>query len=361
MIKLITITLIISLFQLNTYSQENNHKNTNPQSDSEQTVENGILPGIVSIFPGVIIHGSGHFVGNDRETAKDLLLIESISILTLFGAGAIAAYSGASEKTIIPLIPALTGGAGLFLMSWFADIYGSVFGSRTVGSYDRDKFIEIYTGLTYIEDPQFEYTTFACFSIEAGYNGWSVRPEAWIALDDDNKRYVIEASRQLIGQKGAFLDNIDGNSELRFTNRFGYHRFGTDKFEKRWFDAGFTGTVDMGLIWKSLNGSFLKLETGYNGEWVYFLVGDDIPADYTDQYLFLSGYGMYLGNKDRPSGEIVIYYNHRRDDFTGGLGQGFSGYFGLDFKVDIASLFNLSLELKAGAALISGIKLSYLF
>ena len=329
------------------------------EQNEEQAVENGLLPGAVSIFPGIIIHGAGHYAGGDTETAKDLLLTEGIGLLALIGAGYAVADTGASRKIIIPAMPLITGGAGLFLVSWFSDVYGSFFGPRLAGRQVLKQYLEINGGLTYIYDPQFKYRNFATASVHFKYEKWLISPEAWIALDDDNRRYVVDASYQLIGDSGSFFRNAGEYLDLRFTNRYGYHKFGTEQFLKRWIDFSLTGRLDLGGIWKSLNGSFTQFEAGYNAEWVTFTFDDNIPAEYTDQYLFLSGFGVYLGSPEKPIGEIMIYYNHRRDDFTGGLSMGFTGYAGIEASFHILSRLKVSLDIRYGSALITGMQLSY--
>lgn len=341
--------------------ENNQPEKTSEEIQEEENIQSGILPGALSIFPGIIVHGSGHYAAGDRETAKDLLILEGISLASFM----IPAYSlletGASRKVTPAAVPVMTASAGAFLLSWFADVYGSFSGDGRTGGYRRTGKPAVNFGVTYINDPQFEYSSFATTSFDYYHRAWHVSPMAWISLDDDNKRFIMELEYELVGDDGRFLKDYNRKFSMRVTNRYGYHKFDTEKFDKRWIDLCITGRIEMGEIWKSLHGSFADFETGYNAEWVTFLIDEDIPAEYTDQHLFLSGFGVYLGDAGRSLGEIRVYYNHRRDDFTGGLPYGFAGYAGLDAEFFIMSGLKASIEIVYGYAFIAGIQIGYLF
>ena len=49
------------------------------------------------------------------------------------------------------------------------------------------------------------------------------------------------------------------------------------------------------------------------------------------------GFGMYLGDPAERGGEVVVYYDHRHDDFAAGLkltglGSGIPGHFGAEAR-----------------------------
>ncbi len=360
-VKLSLFFLLVSLVPVSLFGAENAAPlNNDPEQNEEDTIESGLLPGAVSILPGVIVHGAGHYIGGDRETAADLLIMEAAGLLAFAGAGYAIIYTGASTKILVPALPVITAGAGLFILSWFYDIYGSFSGARRAGRQRQKIFIETDGGLTYVYDPQFEYNTFATLSAVFKYNEWRISPEAWIAIDDDNRRYVIDVSYQLIGDSGYLFKKKGEYLDLRFTNRYGYHKFGTEKFLKRWIDFCFTGRLEMGGVWESLNGSFTEFEAGYNSEWVSFLIDRDVPAEYTDQYLFSAGFGVYLGSREKPPGEIMIYYNHRREELAGGMKSGYIGYIGLNAEFKIISRIRAALDIRYGSALIIGGRLAYM-
>ena len=60
----------------------------------------------------------------------------------------------------------------------------------------------------------------------------------------------------------------------------------------------------------------------------------------------------------------LFYYDHRRDDFVGGLGfkstgAGSMGYFGKTFRYRVTSLLLVEADVAVGSAFVSKIKVSY--
>ena len=73
-----------------------------------------------------------------------------------------------------------------------------------------------------------------------------------------------------------------------------------------------------------------------------------------------SGLMGLSGCISKSGDEMMIYYNHRRDDFAGGLASGFTGYIGLDAELYIISKVKASFEFKYGSAIITGVQLSFM-
>ncbi len=323
----------------------------------DSTFEPGILPGLAALFPGVILHGSGHFAAGDTESALDLLALEGAGFLALAASLYYLSVTGASGRTIAPIMPVVTSGMSLFVYSWFADIYGSFAGNRMLSDAAPTDIIHDDSGYGFVYDPQFAYRNFATLKMEFKHRAFYASPQLWLALDDANSRVALELSYQLIGRYGPFGKTQKNWFNLHFVNRFGWHRYGTERFEKKWLDAAVAGRIKPGSIWKSLTGSFVSYEFGYNAEWVTFLIDADIPVLYSSQFLFRSGFGFFLGNM----GELEIYYNHRKDYFAGGLGSGFMGFVGIDLKVHVFKAIYTELVLQTGSASVINAKLGFAF
>ncbi|MCP4136110.1 MAG: hypothetical protein GY754_34385 [bacterium] len=330
-------------------------------------VENGFIPGVVSIFPGVILHGSGLWMGDDPDAAYDLMIMEGIGVGAILVSITAMALTGASPKVSGPMVPVTAAGSGLFFTSWLADLYGSFLGSRPVARMERGNYFDISSGYWYVYDPQFKYQNLLHFSFEKTIGGWSFSPKAWIALDDDNQKYLGEISYQFMGPRSSFFAEYKNKVEFSPTLRYSNHNYGSEKFIKHTADLSAVGRFFMGSYWKSLDGSFTVYELGFSTEWVNFTIENiDIPIDYNVYFIFTFGYGIFLGSEESPLGEIVLFYNHRRDDYAGGMGiegagQGVLGYCGLNIEFFIGPYVELEIELKAGSALIAGVKASAVF
>ncbi len=343
---------------------ENKRNSEESQEQKQEKYNAGILSGAASLFPGIILHGSGHFVAGDRETAKDLFIIESGSLFAFLGFSAYFGYTGASSKVSGPVVPLIATSGTVFLLSWFADIYGSTVGMNrsNIGiNISRRRYIKLITGYLYVDDVQFDYRGFLHYGFEIRYNAFFLKPVIWQSRDDNNARYLVEAGYELAGPSGVVFKDHRGILRAGPLFRGGYHDYNDYGFNKKWIDICVTSEFSPGAIWKSLRGSRIFFEWGYNREWVTFTVIDKSPVFETDQVLFKSGFGIDLGNLYSPAGSISFYYNHRRDDFTGGMTGGFTGYVGLKGEVAIMKRFSLSLDYSYGAARVLDLSCSFIF
>src|SRR5688572_4946398 len=114
-----------------------------------------------TVVPGVLAHGAGHWVMGERRTAKRLLLMEGIGLGLAGISGAILYATGASRHHAGPLVGGVVTGAGLFALSWAADLYGSVGGGCTCGAPRAEARLAVESGYGYVHDPQFAYRHFA--------------------------------------------------------------------------------------------------------------------------------------------------------------------------------------------------------
>jgi hypothetical protein len=343
------------------FAQTSESGEQNKQNSKIISSEPGVIPGMLSIFPGFIIRGSGHYFMGEKDTALDLLLLEGMSLLGFVGSTYATYETGASRKTIGLFLPLMTTGATLFVYSWFADIFGSLTGGYDYQLDRKEKYLSFSNGVRYIYDPLFEYRNFFQTKLKVKYHALNLSSQNWIALDDDNQRHILSASIDLLGHYGIFTKELKDTLRLSFTNRYGYHKFGTEKFSKKWVDFSITGKLENGGLWKSLSGSFINFEYGYNAEWVKFLISDDIPQDYTEQFLFKAGFGFYLVHERNVIGDIVVYYNHRKDDFVGGFPSGFMGFIGMDCNFKINSFLKSKVEIQYGSAFLLGLELGVIF
>jgi hypothetical protein len=293
----------------------------------------GLLPAAAAVVPGLVLHGSGLHAAGDTRGAARLLTAEGIGVAAILAGVVPLAATGASRRISIPTIPLVIAGSGVFATSFLADVYGAAGGPAIAGSPQRSlPGLELSLGYAYVDDPQFAFGSFAVAGARLWVDRVRLVPSAWAALTDDNQRFRGEVDYRFIGPRaggraadGSFLD-------LRgaVTN----HHFGPEDFTVTSGELEGVGRLDLSRLSGSLAGAFAELGVGLGLDaYRYGVTGAGTDVD----SLLLSefGFGLYLGDPAARSGEVRVYYQHRRDGFSAGLatttrGNGFVGHFGID-------------------------------
>ncbi len=309
---------------------------------------------VVSGATGLLVGGTGHFTACQPRTARRLLAAEGIGLggVVLGGGGLVA--TGASRRTVAPFAAIAILGFGTYAIGWLSDLYGSINQGRSVGSATRTAPFEFGIGYRYIHDPQFDYRNVLRLDGEGWFNNTRVFGHAWLALDDDNQRYTVGLGQRFVGS--------DRGSSLAAETAMHVHRFGSDNFQSIAFDLMLRGRLDLAVIGPTLAGSFVEADIGLGVQgFGYQATGGGVSEDWSGTLLARVGYGFFLG----PSGEVLVYYDHRRDDFAGGLSLdsvaagalGHIGVAGRGFFGD--GQWGMSAELEYGASVIVGVSLLY--
>ena len=310
--------------------------------------EPGWLPTTVAAVPGLFVHGLGHLVAGDTETAGDLLLIEGVSLGMIVGGTALLAGTGASRRIAGPNILLLGTGVGLFTTSWLADIAGASGLFQGKRAFARTRFA-VELGHRYIYDPQFAYRNFAVLGVDSQLGRLGLDAEAWIALDDANWRVRQSTRWRLLGEPTG-----GGHLDSQFT--LGWHEHGTEGFAFMTVEGEFRGRYDLGDAFSTLSGTFVETGVGWSIEmYTYDVPGLEFAQDVFDQMLYSFGYGMYLGR-----GEVTLHYDHRRDSFAQGLGLdgigvGAIGSVGLEGNWMLTENWGIAADYAVGSAHVLGI------
>jgi hypothetical protein len=310
------------------------------------------LPLAAAVVPGILVHGSGHFVAGERRAARRLLVMEGVGVGMFLAGGVPLLLTGASRHHAAPSVGLVVTGIGVFGLSWLADLYGAASGGLESPPLVPAP-IEIEAGYGYVYDPRFDYRQFAVVGGALRLGATRLAPSAWLAMDDDNQRVRLEAARRLLGA-GSARSTGDG-SNLEIVAAVTHHRHASDDFAVSTGEAGVAGRLDMARVGDSLAGSFADLSLGLGAE----LISYDAPgagADLGEILLVRFGYGVTVGRPGGLHGEASLYYDHRRDTFTGGLspgngpGSGFAGLFGADLLLYIGARWGVRARFEQGAA-----------
>lgn len=301
---------------------------------------------VASVVPGVLLHGSGHWVAGDKKTAKRLLTWQGIGMgLAALGGITIGVTGGAEEA--MPGLVLLVPGGGLVVASWLADIYGAAVGSRIGGKAERDPpRVDVELGYAYAHDPQFAYSHLATMGATARLD--RVRVGGTALYGEGLWRARGEAAFRVIDELGVMVAGSD-------------QRYDDDRFASSTIEAALEGRYELARIAPSLDGSFVTGQVGFGAERIRYDV-PGMPVDWTSLFLGRFSFGIHLGDGGARHAEVEAYYDHRRDQLTGGLllpsgangfvghlgviATGYRGRWGLTGGVDVGSAWVARLGLK---------------
>lgn len=318
----------------------------------------GWLPGGAALIPGLVVHGSGVWVAGEKDTAYKLLAAEGIG-LGMMAAGALPLIlTDASGQNIDLTVALLVAGAGLFLTSGIADLYGATIGGREgARSPLRLPHLEPFAGYAFVYNPQFGQRHFTVLRLDARVGRVRVTPEAWLAVNTDERRVGGDLAVRFVGPRpdataadGSFVDLQIGAA---------HHRFGRDGFDVLTTTFSFPMRLDLRRVGPSLAGSFVDFEPGWGFLlFDYGLPGRGLGTDISGMLLMRFGYGLYFGGSSSPRGEVAVYYDHRHDGFAGGLAldlhdPNFFGHVGLVGKANLGQGWGLRTDLQVGSSLVA--------
>jgi len=332
---------------------------TKSESGDDSGFKPGIVPVALSLCPGIVIHGSGHFAAGDTKTAKNLLVMEGAGLGLLFGGITLLALSGASEGASVPSILAAGSGLSLFFESWLLDVYGAA--GIAAGSSAPAPLLNIRAGYSYVYDPQFLYRNMLSLESLLRIGRFGINPFYTFATDDDNYFTGLRLSYRIWSAGAGDNARAYDRSYIDVTLGGSYRHYGSEFFSIWTGEIFLGGRCDMVRMSKTLKGSFLEAGFGFGrGYYDYDVPGVKFGEDKNDILLMRFGFGFYLGER---GGEFLFFYDHRRDEYVGGLGlsgvgSGFMGYMGLkvsyfplmsfggyaEFFVGSAYVFNLGIQ-----------------
>lgn len=316
-----------------------------------------------SVFPGVLLHGSGHYALGEKRTAWRLLAAEGAGLgLIILGASSLI-VTGASDQVNAPAIWTTATGAGLFMFSWFADMYGVISADGSTGEpVRRAHSLEVGLGYGLVVNPALDGSHFSRTHLDWRTGGWIAQGDAWVGVDDSQWHAHLQGSRRFFGPRpdrdaddGSFFD-----AWLGYTHRR-YNSFATTEFLG---EAGVTGRYDLGRIGRTLDGMFVQssLGLGYGAVRYDLDVGEtkEVHSVLLAQLMF----GWNLGNDPTGWSQISVYYDHRHDGLiagskVSGLGSGALGSVNSRLRLGLWENWGAMVEVSRGAGV--GVNASILY
>jgi hypothetical protein len=316
-----------------------------------------------AVVPGAIVHGTGHYVLGQNRTGNRLLLAEGVGLGMFFGGGATIVATGASRYFVGPAAAVTVLGFGLFATSLFADIYGTL--SPDADAAGRRAYapplVETEVGYRQIHDPQFSYRHFIVESVSIRADRFRVTPSGWFSTAGDNARYRLESAYRIAGalprtqpRDLSWFDVVVAGV---------HHRYEPLGFSIWSGEVAAHGRYDLQNIGLTLRGAFVEGAVGLGHQWiVYDLRGLDVPMDDVAVLLARFGFGVVLRGRAAPGSEVLAYYDHRHDDFAGGLlmpglGSGVGGRLGIGGRWFFNRSVGVLVDAHAGSAVVAGASL----
>jgi len=333
-------------------------------SESETKPKRSPLAAAAAIVPGVVVHGAGHYVGGDPTTGSRLLALEGAGLGTVALGFIPIVASGASRRLVGPGALLTVGGVGLFAISSLADLYGVIAPPGGFGAPDVvTPRLETALGYRYVYDPVFAYRSFVAYDIDWRLGRLRFSPSAWFALGDTNSRLRLVAAYRFTGPTPARDEPPSDGSYLDVDTALTRHAYTSDRFATTTLEIALSGRLDMRRIAPSLTGSFAEMSFGWALQTYEYSI-DGVRADIGELLLARFGYGFYFGWPGAPRGEVMLYYDHRHDDFAAGLklpglASGVAGHFGMDARFYWNEQWGMRLEAAAGSAYVAGASLLF--
>jgi hypothetical protein len=320
------------------------------------------LAGATAVVPGVIVHGAGHYAAGESSTGTRLLIAEGVGLALMGGGLVTLAATGASRYIAGPAAATLVLGSGLFLTSYLADVYGSLSPDEKAARrrVRPPPWIETELGYRHVADPVFQYEHFVVERVSLELGAVRLTPSAWFSTSGDNARYRFEAAYRALGavasalEAPVFADRLDG------VLGFVHHRFVTERFERTSLEVALDSRFDLGHVGDSLGGAFVEGALGYAfGKIHYDTLGTDVPSDFDDLLLARFGFGAVFRGASHVGSEARVYYDHRHDDFAGGLilegiPSGVAGHFGAEARWFVTPEWGLGAQAEVGSAFVVG-------
>lgn len=313
------------------------------------------VPLVLSLVPGVLVHGAGQLGAGEKRTGLRLLALEGAGAGVAVGSLMGVALTGASRRVVAPLVATTVLGVGLFAGTMLVDVYAAAVPMSWRGRAPRTlPHLVLEGGAAYRYDPGFEGRLLLSHALDARLgekDRHRLRVELQTLPDEPASRSRALYSYRFWAPRrdGSFLE-LEGAALHQRHPHLGF--FSTTG------EVAVRGRLDLERIGPRLRGAFAE---GRFGASMSALRSRDVDTDADSAVMARIGVGAYLG---RGQGEVELYYDHRRDTFAGGMllpgiPAGYAGFVGLRAERYFGEHLGVRLDAQAGSAGILGASLLF--
>ncbi|AKQ69815.1 hypothetical protein A176_006727 [Myxococcus hansupus] len=316
----------------------------------------------VAVVPGLLFHGLAPLVAGDTHTAKRLFALEGAGLGLIALGGVPIVLTGASRRTIAPLYAVTLAGFSTLGISALANLY-----AVTSPAFDPGVAppmlppLELEVGYQHVNDTSFDYRHFLTVGAQARFESLRLLGTVRVDPSEGNTQVRLGGAWRLMGAPERSLVGTDGSA--LDVEAFGqFHRYPTEGFAMVSGEVSLRGRLAMSRLSPALAGSFAEVSLGTSLE-TFTYPGAVSDGNLHEQLLYTFGYGVWLGRGGGPfRGEAMLYYDHRKDGFAGGIrsrGGGIVGAFGLRGRALLTESWGVAAEVQAGGALVGRLSLIY--
>lgn len=273
--------------------------------DSTQINRNSTsIKGIAgSIVPGILLHGSGHYIMGEKETGKKLLKIQGVSLLT--GASSLVALSllGNADETSGILIPMTMFGFGTFAATWLFDVIGTT-GLSNHLSIEEHPYKQSFVNLSYHkqDNNQSPYYNFYGSRIQYGNNEFFAQLYAEVEESSDYQEFAFKGGYNVM--------------QKEFTNLYiipeAKYRYSSEGFDISQWDLQLEMDINLSKISHTLKNVYFVNTIGYGSSTFDF---GRSGSNYSDNLMIVSqGLRFHVNNIL----DVSTKYIRREDGFIAG-------------------------------------------
>jgi hypothetical protein len=295
----------------------------------------------LAAVPGLAVPGLGARVVGERRAARRLLALRALGLGAMVVGGAPLLVTYGSAKLVVPGVHLAVAGSGLFLVGWWADVYAAAGGGG--GPPRRRAPLELAADATWLDDAYHGARDLIGVSGRAHRGRWTLgarlasghaaalvqgrldaaarvwRPDARATGSAVDVRAAVDA----IADRDDHLTTVTGELAAR-------------------------GRLHLAELDRALAGSFVELDAGLGLQVAAYRAGD---ADLAGVLIGRFAGGVYL---PCARGEVLVFYDHRRDTLAGGLpagrAAGFFGSVGAAAEVAVTPAWTATAALELGSA-----------
>jgi hypothetical protein len=234
-------------------------------------------------------------------------------------------------------------GTGLWLPTWFSDIWYAAGGPRVRGAPHAPSAWSLELGTTWLHDGYRERALVRGGGrIEFGRIG--VGASSLADAEGRAQTFDGELRVRILGApaNGA---TIEDSSRLYVRAGARRHVDDDDKVAITTGELEIGGRLDMQRIDRNLASTFLDLALGMGLQEVTYA---DLVSELDSLFLGRFAWGLYLGTRS----ELTVFYDHRRDSLAGGIAAnraaGFVGSVGTNVDLRLGGPFAFIAELEIG-------------
>lgn len=325
-----------------------------PETSSSISARRRAAALAVAIVPGFVVHGLGAWTVGEKPAARTLLAGEAIGFGLAGMAGVLVGGSGGNPYTVVPAVPLVVGGVGMFVQSWLTDIYVAAGGQQLAAPPRGIAPWSVEAGTGWLHDAYRDYAFVRGGGrVELG----RVDLEGATLVDAKGNAQVGEADvRVRLFGAPARGGTVEDGSRLAVRLGGRLHRDTNDRVTQVGGELAIDGRLDLHRVDQAFGRSFAELGAGIG---LVHAEYSEVAGDVSSVLLARFAWGVYLGSR----GEASLFYDHTRDGLVGGIyasrASGFIGSFGASLDVRVHGPWAVRAGLEIGTAYFTTFALAY--